>query len=878
MRARFKWAAKAHAAQKVSIPLLVFIGLSLFLLRGTLGTAGILAFDDLIPLFHPSQIWDFMFQPWNEYYQRPEVRGRYSLIWTPLRYAPLIPWGLLFTSIMVGLSAYGLAAHLCRRLERQAVPLQLLAPIFGGSFYLLMVFSSKAHQLHTLFVGAGLFPLMLLAFLKALEVKKLKSSLPWAAAAALLLLINPSIHLVLLGYGTTLLLVPFHLSRDKLWTVLNSLAIVTLLGLVPYSIWLALSSSSPATAAVPFGLVKAWSGTLLERLLIPIGLSLPETQASGAYAFAADLMERYPGASALFALYTLLGLSALWLWRRQKLVWALGLLWALSIFMATGVQYEISGYRVLMWLAGSQGLPAEAAGEVLTVLRNPDRWLFPALLALALLGSCALYKIFALLRGANLPLQAGVGFIAFGVLAAPFLLHPGFQPIFSGDLGGVLRPAQLPQAYLEALKIIGREKTLYLPIMGTRRLKWNHLRKTQDEVFALLHGGPSIEGATGSPLINQQYLGFAYFELLYKDKARHLGRYLGLAKVRYVLFHDDVEDPFFPDEFSRVLQALKDQRDLKLIYKREGIYLFENLSVSVKNLFPLGGLIVTGGGLADLAELLELGVDPRRVGLLHAGEGDLGWEELEAWAEQLGDRLILLVPQAGGREGLEDLMLSLLTRHVGVAVYPRPGWEESAEAWVSHRELNIHVVSFARFAEKYGLFGVEDALGHKVIATDQEGATFKFEFEIADEGHYKLYIRAAGDTKLAVEVDGGLYLKELGLETRSYRFLPIEVLFLRPGRHTIAVRNLSNSPLVINLAYLIPPEELAHYRGKFEQLVEGVRIAAPDEILAVTQGLRGVPGLYGYYGELFWERRVLEGMRPYRSWLVGSLYFERGER
>ncbi len=874
----------------------LFIALvALLLVRGVFFPPGWLAFDDLIPFMHADQIWEFLTASWNDYYQWPEVRGRYSVLGTPFRYLPLVPVGLLLGSLLAGLGAYRLTAYVQRAVGGFASP---LGPLAAALFYLFIVFASKAHQVHTLFLGSALLPWTLLAFLRAVDPSAAvlwRRRALWAALTAVLLAINPAIHLVLLGYGAlTALALAAGLTgqwKETLW----AWGIVTLFGLLPYGLWL--QSGGPglttaATASVPPELLEAWSGPFLQRFLLPMGLSLPETYRAGNYVFIDDLFARYPLATALFAIFPALALWALWRFRRRSLAVMIGLLWLGAVLMATGVYYRFSGYRLLIALTELPGLLAAPAQITLAVLRNPDRWLLLGVLMLAVLAGLGLSIFWRSLARLSLlqrnpALRALFLAVIGSAFLAPFAAHPAFRPLFTGDLGGVLRPAPLPPSYREALTMIDREKTLYLPLMGSRPLRWNFSKKTQDEALALLHGGPSMEGVTGSPLLNQLYLSYAYYKLLYRQAGTALGRYLSLGGFRYLLFHDDVENPLWPEEFERVRRSLEDQRDLELRYEGGDVRLYENASFAAPEPVPLQGVIAFDGSLDELYALLESGVDPARVGLLHVGEGDLDWETFARWAEPLGPWLIVYSP---GNE--DDLLLSLLagSERAGAVAYPELGWGEEALRWWDYRWLNISAFNFVRFQERYGRFGVEGAHGYKLAATVEEGAEVPFELATSRPGSYALFLRAYAPqgARVALDLDG-LYRREVFIEPfDGYRFLRVDTLYLKSGRHRLTVKALSNAPVVLNLAYVIPTAELQEYQGRFDRLIGLVsRARSLEEIEALIDGLPELPkdpqnvALLGYYGSVYWEERELEwtdsGGRsgratPKRSWLIGHLY------
>lgn len=861
------------------LPALYFAALSVVLLRTPLSQPGMLTFDDLIPFMHLDQIADFMFSPWNDYYQWPELRGRYSLLWQALRYVDWMPFAYWAVSVAVGLGAYGLVAHVAARVFPQ--PVRMRGPaLLAGTVYLVLIFSTKAQQLQSLYLGAAFLPIAVHALLKSFDEAG-RWRWRWALVAAGLLLVNPSIHLVLLGFGAMAALALAPLAKRQL-AGLKSVGLVVAFGLGPYLGWMASGTLSPttaATASVPLGLLQAWSAPFWERLLLPVGLSLTETQAAGKYVFAHDLFLRFPLESLLFLVIPLGAFFGGWAGRGRPLVWGTLGLWLFSVWMSTGVAHGVSGYAALIALAQGTTPLAGPAGLVLSVLRNPDRWLFVAAMCAVVLLGVGLTRLSGWVAGTRWEVRLGTALVVAGVVLGPFVLHPAMVGVWSGDLGGILRPAVLPDAYREGLAVVGRNKTLYLPLLGTRPLSWNHGKKTQDEPFALLHGGPSMEGATGSPLSSQEYLGYAYFELLYHRKTRNLGRYLSAAGIRYVFFHDlDVGEPFVPDEFDRVRGALNDQSDLKLVFHRENVYVYENQALApAAALERLSGVVVHLGSWGEAVEALGLDVTPRKVAWLEAEEGEVDLGALQRALALDPARVVVYAPT--GAEGLAHL---LMLKGAGVVAYPDPGWDAAAMDWTTQRELNTHVLNLFRFQDRFGLFGPERAYGQRLAATEIQGAAFPFHWRVTAEGVYDVYARVAAPmgARIQASLDANGYAKTVQIEpSPTYRFVRLDTLHLMSGSYDMTLTNLSNVPLVVNLIHVVSQPEQAAFIQKIGPILGAVEVVSSPQALGqrvIGWGTAPAAPLWGYARQAYWGRRWLVGaqaeLAPLRSWWVASVY------
>jgi len=867
--------------KKHLIAVSVLVLLSFIMVREVLFTPGILAFDDLIPHLHANQTIDFVTQAWNNYYQWPEVRGRYSIFGTLFRYAPIIPLSLWFICTLAGVGVYFLSTFVQREVGVRNE--STLAAIASGFFFMAILFSAKSHQFYSLFLGAALLPWLFVCFLNSIKAQS-KWWL-WALAGVGFLLINPAIHMVILGFGaiTLMMLVSFIQHR---WIGFKVWSVVAIFGLVPYGYWVWVSNQgiiSAAMGSVPLNLnlVRSWSGPFFERILLPMGLSLPETHASptGQYVFADQLFSRYPIETAFFGLFALLAVIALWRFRTHWLLLSFGLLWTITIMMGSGIHHSISFYSFFLALAEGEGVFASLINGLLAVLRNPYRWLLLGAMLLATLSGLGLTFLLSRFKQRWQDWSMAAGAVAVVMWLFPFVAHPAFQPVFYGDLGGVLRPMPLPNAYENALELVEQEKVLYLPIMGgARPLSWNNLKKTPDEAFALLHGGPSMEGSTGAPLPNQEYLGYLYFELLYEQKTTHLGRYLNFAGFRYLFFHDDVENPKPEDEFVKTRQALELQTDLELIFHQDNVYLYENLSWKPNEFTPLDGVIAFDGSLDSIQQLIDSDIDLNRVGLIRADEGDLDWQTFSNWVERLEQKVIAFSPS-----GRDQFLLNLLARSTGEVAYPLLERNENSLKWRDHAWLNVSVNNFSRFKQDYQRFGIDGAFNHRLVATSEGNLTQAFHFTIKDSGVYALFLRgmAAQGSHLSLRLDD-VYETDLFFEpSTNYQFLPVEELFLSAGTHQIEIETLSNAPVILNMAYAIETSEWVAVQNVFESY-QGLTLAKSiDELAdaierAETQEASSTLSLLGYRGKHYWQQRWLETngqqARPWRNWMVGSLY------
>lgn len=869
----------------------VLLCVAIVLCRG-IWSPGIITFDDLLPLQTTEQLSSFMFSDWNDFYQRPEMRAQAGFFWVWLRWHPLMRIGLVFSTILLALGAYVLTLRLIISVSRPRVTgvKEHSVAVCAAIYYLLFALVSMAHQLSTIYIGMALLPWTLVCMLRGLEADSRRWA--WPLVAGVLLMVNPSPHIQLL----LLLLLPVMLVVLLGARVLRLRHALSgfLLFCAP---WIGFQTLTvlPTLAAglleevvpVRWAILRAQSRSLLEAFLLPIDKSVPLTHQTGQYTFAPQLLRSGGITSAVLVVHVLLAVGAA-VRRRTPLILGLMAMYLLTALMATGVEYDSNPYQLMFRAAEIPmvGVPMRYASMI---LRTPSRWLLMGSLLVAALSAIGIHELMTqaskIAAGKKRALTSAVCALCAAIYLAPFALETALHPVWSGDLGGALKPMPVPAHWQAALEHVDGAMTLYLPIVGGRQIVWEgDRRKVTDELFCLLHGGPSIEGDSGSSLMNQRYVGYMYYYLLYERKSANIGRYLNLIGIEYVVFHDDLlEAPYYhtPHEFARVLDALLQQRDLELIYVGGGVNVFRNLSFQKYEMEPARGLILYRGTGAALSKLLEEGVTPPGVVLLRVDEGDLDWHGFKSLLSVAGDRTVLFDKGDGN-----GMLLDLISSNYGTRVFFRidPLSPKQQSDWRDQVYLNATTIGHRRFFDRYGVFGIDGALEGKIVATDVLGAEVTAGFSMKRSGVYEVYIRAAaprGEVTLRV-TSGGVSQDLVLRRTEGFGFWKVGEFFLGEGNQSVSVELQSaRQPVVLNMVYVIDRETRERLEEDFGDLVGNLGVTVANDVKDVVDWY-SVPkervdalsySNVSFYREL---RRLDDGEHcVLRAWLIAAAAVKR---
>ncbi len=290
----------------------------------------------------------------------------------------------------------------------------------------------------------------------------------------------------------------------------------------------------------------------------------------------------------------ILAFSTWFVRRKNPLIKILLPITVLSIMLSTGPNNPIGGFYV--WLAAT----GPAKGIVFLIgLHDPDRW--GAIVATNYSLLLAIFCV-SLLGRIRLPTPALHGFVATDSadsksdnnrthdcwsrhvrwtarsaarLSPIFLLAIiliGGYPLLTGDLEGNVKPVQVPAYYQEINSFLKSDSSDFRVLWLPQGVQFQWLNSGIDPQASLwLSPRPVLY--YGSPYMSS-FLALVLGTIRSNDTS-HLGKLLSLAKVKYVVFHNDTVE-----NASDVLAALRHQSDLQVAQQSSNYVIFKNQDFS----------------------------------------------------------------------------------------------------------------------------------------------------------------------------------------------------------------------------------------------------------------------------------------------------------
>ncbi|MFQ5821164.1 MAG: hypothetical protein ACE5I5_14320 [Candidatus Heimdallarchaeota archaeon] len=858
------------AVRKYTLVLAYFFGLSLFLFREVLVREGVVAFEDLAPFFSQTQFHEFQFSSWVKYTQGIPFRARPMLLFLWPRYLPLLRPSLVLITTLGGLLFFFSTIIVFKLILKGKVEKRHFAlAIISSTYALFILLPAKLSHFNTLVLGAAFMCLALSFFIKALLETALVKSLVLTFAAAALLLMTPSIEQVVLFYaGISFLVFISILLNGKLKKTLSLFAIIFLVHAAPYLVYIFFVTGSGIMPEIFKAVYTSYE-------FIKGGSVNPLRFASSAHS---SQISRYltggwaPPVSIMFLFQAGFCMLSLIKFRKSKTVQMIFSLYLLAFFFALGFKSPISGYVVILKLSELIPFLKPIARAILfQVLRNPQRWLFlETYVRMVLFGLSAITVLDFMktklhiffgwgLAKRSLTIAKKFSYILIVLfMVSSFLVYP-YNLVFTGDFGGALKPANVPQGMEDIKKIIKNSnssgKIISFPFIGRGTVEWNGLRPfLSDEFYNFYFETPSIEGVSGVSTLNQLSMFFGY-HLMYYNRSSSIGRYFSLLGVKYIFFHNDVTQDSLADESRRILYSLESQTDLILRYQNEEYYLFEvmNQGVNARSLAESKSLIFFYDTLwTPWSFLSEFNLTSQDAVFVDLVSGDTSWSQFNSIVERIGNSTAIFLPGVY----FEDVVLSLLLKEKGVLV--KPSFLDLLEF-----EKNGWVVPPARYPryfgylDEYGVYGEFGATDDVYIASSKQNVVATFKFDVPKKDTYNIYVKlhAPDGAMVLLDVDGISDRIEIN-NTATYDFVQIFEGNLNKGRHKVSIKKLDKRPLVINLVYLIGSEQFSNYANEFSDLINNRHILMSDKYSDIVDHVSKLSyprnlTIYYYNGDLY---------------------------
>ncbi|MBN1485791.1 MAG: hypothetical protein JXA37_13840, partial [Chloroflexia bacterium] len=526
----------------------------------------------------------------------------------------------------------------------------------------------------------------------------------------------------------------------------------------------------------------------------------------------------------------LVGLFALFRFRRHWQAWALFVLALVGVLLAKGVAPPLGGlYESLVF----ELMP----GSFRWLFRVASKWnVFVSLGACGLVG-LALGELLSRM-GTGRPTwsrlradrrSGGALLILGGYITALALFA---WPSFSGDFGGALQPTPLPLAITAANRWLAQRegdfKVNWMPVTNGRELDWN--RRPSGDLYTSLSSRPSIgTNWNQHPVLYYSYI----YESLADGQMAYLGKLLAMLNTRFLAYHNDVVSGHVHQEVEPVsvliegqeaslIEQLAAQQDLRLVWQDDFISLYETrdfappLFVPQRTFWTAGDLSL----LSFLDALVEF--QPFQEAVLFDAS------RIEGSFPLAVDGLLL------GHDAIDHVDMALLPVERLLAPAEATDRNDVTAAWSRfdvyqfdwQSLLRTHDIDYWGFDYGRGVVAHSTEVQlYGLPASAAAPAQLELEVDVPTAGTYLLwirYLRQERGGEMRVSLDGRPLALLQGEDTIT-RFVWQEIgpLRLSQGRHPLQLENRDGLTVVNTLA-LISEQEMAALRARRRDLLEQV--------------------------------------------------------
>jgi hypothetical protein len=535
---------------------------------------GILAFEDLSPMYKFEQLYRPFDFPWND---KSNLGSPAFDLGNALYNIGLMAFSIPCKSVIFGhklffvflLASSGCGFYL---FSKQLTKSKLGA--FLSSLYYMYnpwIFHHISLAHNTIFLGYAILPLALLAYFKSFEDKRFRSLFLSGLASTLLFL--ASFHISYLFF----ILIFLHAFIQALASRKNKSRLIS--SLTPAIGIFALTISFSFPILYHFYKVRMLAFAIWKET-IAIYMPTPSL---------IDVAHLIIGASIVAASIALL--------KKEKLKPFL-----LSL-CAFGMIFGFLGLKPLKPIF--EFLAKLIPGFF--IFRATNKFFLLPVIALALLLGWFPEKILSKQRSKRRFLKP-----ALTVLLAFLVLSPSWHS-FSGDYGGALKTVEIPKYYKELDDWLRNQKgdfriAFFPPAVWVTEYKW--AKHWFLDPAVALQAKPTIElRAELDATLSASFVRWVY-TAIYTNETPYLGRLLGLLGVKYVIVRMDADMPEFRDDLrlfnlSNTLNIISNQRDLKFVRSFGPILVYEN-PYSLPHLFSSNKISLAVGDRRILTSLTKL--------------------------------------------------------------------------------------------------------------------------------------------------------------------------------------------------------------------------------------------------------------------------------
>ena len=432
----------------------------------------------------------------------------------------------------------------------------------------------------------------------------------------------------------------------------------------------------------------------------------------------------------------------------------------------------------------------------MAVLRDPDKFGYLVALSYSFILGLSFDKVIVFIESL---IRASVKIIAKIEIRKINYLVPFLTIVFisisnwvwlTGDFNGYFRPVVLPSSYENANRWLsaqdGEFRVLWFPVVSYVSFSWYPDTVVEPQRFLISKPVLNPERSILDDLSPYTtYFLRSVQNALQLNFTQRIGAILGLATVKFLALRADVEPHHFSEQ---LLDSLFKQKDLKLVWHEDSIYIFENLEWLPKIRYADTAVIVVGGMRS----------------LLQASYINMSFKNAFFFPEQLARENFLSL---ANRSDFLFLPLSKFQDWV-LAFTPRNFWIDASEYAVWDNNYHAYWIRDSFLQSVNG----DLSYGVTVARTDGKQA-MAIPFKIENEGRYSIILRILGNDEL---FDVTLDEKTLQRFTTPHSFGFRWVTFtadLDEGSHSLKIIPKGET-IALDKIVVIPVDVLSEYLSK----------------------------------------------------------------
>jgi hypothetical protein len=404
-------------------------------------------------------------------------------------------------------------------------------------------------------------------------------------------------------------------------------------------------------------------------------------------------------------------------------------------------------------------------------------------------------------------------------------------PLFTGDMNGYYRPAEVPEDYVLINYYLAAEQaavnSLWLPVFSTQQATWVNASTPLEA------GAPTGVFALRSSSLPTYYYPNIYFFDYYNPigqrwNHRPLDSFNGSLwgdvfaplNIKYLIIHYDIDWPTnlksigFTNEWVKTIaEKLKSDETLKVIYEGEYLTAFE--VKNTESLFTISFLALAQNGLPVHATLTPL---TQNVSIIYSDGAVLSGNIMN-----FTDYILV----GNAEDSLEQLQLLLAnnkyllqpTNFVEREIKPDVKWSYYTSSSDYSFQNQLRMKGIERWAWN---FDYEKGF----TATWASNATLKMPFNLENSDNYQIFIRYFQNQEggeIQVHLDSESMNVSTEDQVNKFVWKELGTVNLEKGKHEVVLEN-TDGLNAINLFAIIPTEEVNKIEERVEDLIQDKRI------------------------------------------------------